>query len=363
MPECLGRCRVFWRVALRVLLAAAVGLPAAAALSAAVAASPMIETIVVKLRDNVAFDATAGLSAGERAALDAAMKTPFAHVGYARDGALQLQLLQPLTLDAARAAVNRTRLLPEILYANIVPPVPAVAVGTAAPVIAASGHPPVHRMIVKFRDAATSAAASRNEALPLAEIGRLSALAGQPVAHERAMSGGAYVVRLFQALPVDQARALARYLATNAGIEYAEVDRMKQPVLIPNDPLYTSQWHYLSPPAEMGGVNLPPAWDITTGAAGISVAVIDTGSLPGHPDLAADSSAATISFPMPRSATMVTAATRTLPTPATGSRRLRTHPAFSPAAARATARSTARTSPERSAPQPATAQASPGSTG
>ena len=32
-------------------------------------------------------------------------------------------------------------------------------------------------------------------------------------------------------------------------------------MLVPNDPLYASQWHYMSPPAEMGGVNLPPAWD------------------------------------------------------------------------------------------------------
>ncbi len=35
----------------------------------------------------------------------------------------------------------------------------------------------------------------------------------------------------------------------------------------------------------MGGVNLPPAWNITTGSPSIKIAVIDTGILP-HPDLA-----------------------------------------------------------------------------
>ncbi len=52
---------------------------------------------------------------------------------------------------------------------------------------------------------------------------------------------------------------------------------------MPNDPSYASQWHYFEP---AGGVNLPAAWDRTTGSASIRVAVIDTGSLPNHPDLA-----------------------------------------------------------------------------
>ena len=335
-------------------------------------ASPTIDTVVVKLRDDAEFNAAAGLSAGARARLDAALRTPFTHAGYTRDGALQLQLVQPLTLDAARAAINRARLLPEVLYANVVPPASAAAVADAAAAgQAAARQRSVDRLIVKFRDAVRSSAASRNEGLVATDLDDLSALAGQPVANERAMSGGAYVVRLFQALPLDQARALARHLAASSDIEYVEPDLLKQPLRVPNDPLYTSQWHYLSPPAEMGGVNLPPAWDITTGAAGIRVAVIDTGSLPVHPDLvarisSADSSAATTSLAIHGSPTTATAAIPILPIRATGSPQPRAADStgfFCGLLGAATARSTARTSPERSAPRPTTASASRASTG
>lgn len=50
----------------------------------------------------------------------------------------------------------------------------------------------------------------------------------------------------------------------------------------PNDPLYFLQWDYLPPPR---GMNAIGAWNITHGKPEIVVAVIDTGILPGHPDI------------------------------------------------------------------------------
>ena len=47
---------------------------------------------------------------------------------------------------------------------------------------------------------------------------------------------------------------------------------------IPNDELYDRQWHYEQ-------INLPDAWDTTTGSRDIIVAVLDTGILSGHPDI------------------------------------------------------------------------------
>ena len=46
----------------------------------------------------------------------------------------------------------------------------------------------------------------------------------------------------------------------------------------PNDELYENQWHY-------DQIDLPQAWDITTGNGETIVAVIDTGVLRDHPDL------------------------------------------------------------------------------
>ena len=62
-------------------------------------------------------------------------------------------------------------------------------------------------------------------------------------------------------------------------IESAELNTILRPSLVPSDPLYTLQWHYPM-------IGLPQAWDATTGSADVVVAVIDTGVVLSHPDLA-----------------------------------------------------------------------------
>ena len=72
--------------------------------------------------------------------------------------------------------------------------------------------------------------------------------------------------------------ALAEFRADGA-IEYAVRETFRRPVLAPNDPGYARQrWPYVA-------TALPAAWELTTGDAGVVIAVLDSGVDASHPDL------------------------------------------------------------------------------
>jgi serine protease len=70
-----------------------------------------------------------------------------------------------------------------------------------------------------------------------------------------------------------------RRLRQDPDVAYAEPNFFRRVARVPNDTLFERQWHYAF-------INLPAAWDITIGSDDVIVAVIDSGILPGHPDLA-----------------------------------------------------------------------------
>jgi thermitase len=73
---------------------------------------------------------------------------------------------------------------------------------------------------------------------------------------------------------------IARLMASKRDlIEYAEVDMLVSPSLIPNDPNYSNQWQHPK-------VNTPVAWDSAQGE-GVVIGIADTGVDCTHPDLAA----------------------------------------------------------------------------
>ena len=136
------------------------------------------------------------------------------------------------------------------------------ALALAAPAAAQDAAP--GELIVRFR--ASADAADRVETL----------------AHRRATVRrglglrGLTLVRLQRG---DSLTAAAAALERDPDVLYAEPNHIHKIQLTPNDPRYSSLWG-------LAAIAAPVAWDTTTGSAGVSVAIVDTGVATGHPDLA-----------------------------------------------------------------------------
>ncbi len=140
-----------------------------------------------------------------------------------------------------------------------------------------------NRLIVKYKDMSIA----RAQTLSSSRVQALSARAGVTLTHLRPMSGNGQVFRLPRRMSLDEAKAIADRVAADPGVEYAQPDRLLFPMMVPDDPQYANQWHYKSPDApdyEIAGINLPAAWDITTGSSSLVIGVIDTGIV-NHADL------------------------------------------------------------------------------
>ncbi|MFH0954847.1 MAG: Ig-like domain-containing protein [Candidatus Micrarchaeota archaeon] len=90
-------------------------------------------------------------------------------------------------------------------------------------------------------------------------------------------------VKIIQIPSAPNELAVLNALQQTEGVEFAEFDELVRPDLIPNDPLYSGQWGLQS----TGGINAPPAWDISTGSPNVIIAILDSGADATHEDLAA----------------------------------------------------------------------------
>ncbi len=140
------------------------------------------------------------------------------------------------------------------------------------------------RLIVKFRTPANAKQTAQIAPLSGDKLKAMSRKAGVPLTHLRTMSGGAHVLKLPQPKSEAETQVILRRLRALPEVEYVEPDRIRHHMRIPNDTQYVNQWHYKANSDEGGAVNLPAAWDVTTGSAAIVVAVVDTGIL-SHEDL------------------------------------------------------------------------------
>jgi subtilisin family serine protease len=98
---------------------------------------------------------------------------------------------------------------------------------------------------------------------------------------------GLHQVTLPPGLSVEQ--AIAR-LQADPSVAYAEPNYEVEALAIPNDPHFGDLWG-MHNTGQLGGtpdvdIDAPEAWDITTGSASVVVAVIDSGIVVGHPDIA-----------------------------------------------------------------------------
>jgi serine protease len=164
---------------------------------------------------------------------------------------------------------------------------------------------PVSEIIVQFREGGELAAAAA--ASPEDVAAQLTELSGAELSYDRAGSvPGMHLLALPAAVPAAEAEAISARIAADPGVEYAEPNSWVTIARTPTDPRYAAQnWHLQavvatgSPSgANNYAANLPGAWDITTGSDSITVAVIDTGGLLTHEDLAGRTPAGNPGFDM-----------------------------------------------------------------
>lgn len=79
-------------------------------------------------------------------------------------------------------------------------------------------------------------------------------------------------------VPAGQEEAVRARLARHPNVKFAELDRQVRFSGITNDPLLPNEWH-------IGKIGAPTAWNLSLGG-GVTIAILDTGVDPGHPDLA-----------------------------------------------------------------------------
>ena len=122
-----------------------------------------------------------------------------------------------------------------------------------------------------------------------ATLSTLATMGGtNTLTYNRPMSIGGDVISLAPGTTIAAAEEIVSRLAKQPDVEFAVVDRVAHIMQEPNDPRYPEQWHYhnvvTSGSSLNYGLNLPTAWDITTGASSVVVAVLDTG-ITTHEDI------------------------------------------------------------------------------
>ena len=149
-----------------------------------------------------------------------------------------------------------------------------------AQTVAPENAPLIDQLIIQYKPAMNLSKTAQAAATD--QMARLTAVTNTELTYFRQMSGEAHVLKLDTPVTASEAVALAAQLETLPEVTYAEPDWILEADWAPNDPQWANQWHYYA----ANGINLDDALDVTNGNANMVVAVIDTGILFNHPDLA-----------------------------------------------------------------------------
>ena len=146
------------------------------------------------------------------------------------------------------------------------------------------------QIIVRLKDDGVRRmqAARRNEA-----VTGISLPDGTPLTFVRPFDGNGMVLRLPEAVSLQEAQAIAARLVANGSAASAQADKRMYPALVPIDPgylpgnvlppdnIFSGQWNLFE---DTGGIRMQSGWDRETGSAAGVIAQLDTGIVP-HPDL------------------------------------------------------------------------------
>jgi len=150
-----------------------------------------------------------------------------------------------------------TRLAVVVIAVSFVLPASALAADKA------HGHYAPDRVLVGFKQAPGQASVNR-------------------IAADHSLRLRGVIPRLFvHAFDISDGRSVAEVvdaLSADPRIAFAEPDHIRYAMHTPNDPLFPQQW-------DMTLMGLPSVWDVTIGAPGVTVAVLDTGIALTHSDL------------------------------------------------------------------------------
>ena len=140
-----------------------------------------------------------------------------------------------------------------------------------------------NQLIIKYK-AVTTIATGEKTVRPQAVTKNYKAPNGERMLFKRSLSDDSVVVKLSDSLTEEQVQEVLDSLVQDAAVEYAQIDKRMYPAFTPSDSEFSRQWYLFDTQPTGIGINMPDAWDITTGDPSVVIAVLDTGVL-DHRDL------------------------------------------------------------------------------